>query len=133
VTLQTLVNVPLFVALQVRGLAAGHALSYLFGVTLLLRALSRRVGGLPFRELFRSALRTGAAAAGMGLVVWSVLGLVTQIVAATTLSGQLLAVAAPVGAGVLTYLGIAYLLHVEELQLASNTVLRRRRLQRPSG
>jgi hypothetical protein len=69
----------------------------------------------------------------MGLVVWSVLELVTQIGAASTLTGQVLAVAAPVGAGVVTYLGIAHLLHVEELHLALDTVLRRRRLQRPSG
>lgn len=125
VALNTAINIPMFYLLQVKGLAAGHALSYAFGATLLAAALGRRVGGLDRRRVTSSAVRIGAAGTGMGLCVWLVAQGVSRIADGTQLWGQLLSVALPVGAGVATYLGLAALLKVEELDFV-RTLLQRR-------
>ena len=75
VVLNMAVNIPMFAWLGVKGLAAGHALAYFFGVTVQSRVLSRRIGGLDGKRITRSASRIGIAAAGMGLVVWGAMEL----------------------------------------------------------
>jgi len=125
VAVNTAVNVPMFHFLQVRGLAAGHALAYVFGTTLLARCLSRRIGGLDVRRVGSSAGRIALASAGMGLVVWLVLQGAVRVVDGGTLLGQSAVVGVPVVAGVAAYLGLAALLGVEELDFV-RTLLRSR-------
>lgn len=127
VALNTAVNVPMFLLLEVRGLAAGHALSYVFGVTLLARALSKRIGGLEAARLRASAIRISAAALGMGVTVWVTLEAVRRAVDTSSLGGGIIAVVAPVSIGVLTYLGLATWLDVDELRFVRNLVSRRLR------
>jgi putative peptidoglycan lipid II flippase len=122
VALNAAVNVPLFVFLQVRGLAAGHALAYVFGVTMLVRALSRRVGGLPLGQLMQGAGRTVTATAGMGVVVWLVLSFVQGSPIARTPAGEVAGVAAPIAIGLLTYVGLAHALKIPEMRVVTRLV-----------
>jgi putative peptidoglycan lipid II flippase len=125
VAVNTAVNVPMFYFLQVRGLAAGHALAYVFGTTLLARCLSRRIGGLDARRVGSSAGRIALASAGMGLVVWLVLQGAVRVVDGGTLLGQSAVVGVPIVAGVAAYLALAALFRVEELDFV-RTLLRSR-------
>jgi putative peptidoglycan lipid II flippase len=133
VAVNTAVNVPMFLLLKVEGLAAGHALSYIFGVTLLARALRGRVGGLDGARVATSALRIGAAGAGMGLCVWAALHIVTAALGTQQLDAQLLGVIVPVAIGVGSYLLFASLLKVEELNLVRSLVRRRMAPATPTG
>ncbi len=125
VTLNTVINIPLFALLGVRGLAAGHAAAYVCGATLQGRALSKRIGGLDGKRVASSAARIGAAALGMGLVVWAVSAFIEEAVSKATLAGQILAVAVPVAVGVISYLALAYVFRVHELEFARSALARR--------
>ena len=131
VALNTAVNVPMFEWLGVKGLAAGHAIAYLFAVALQARVLSRRIGGLEARRITGSALRIGIAAVGMGLLVWATLEGITRLVDEDVLVGQALSVFVPVAVGALTYLGLAHVLRVPELGYVRG--LLRRRVARSSA
>lgn len=125
VALNTAVNVPMFAWLGVEGLAAGHAIAYIFAVTIQARILSSRIGGLDLRRVSTSAARIAAAAAGMGLLVWLTLAGVATVVDEATLAGQAVAVSVPVIVGVVTFLALAYTLRVSELSYVRNVVGRR--------
>jgi putative peptidoglycan lipid II flippase len=127
VALNVAVNVPMFYLLQVRGLAAGHALSYLFGVTGLALALAGRIGGLDAGRIALSAVRITAAAAGMGALVWLALELVTRLMDPSGTAGQIAALGLPVGVGIAAYGGLAWLLGVQELHSVRAIVARPRR------
>jgi putative peptidoglycan lipid II flippase len=115
VALNTAVNVPLFALWGVEGLAAGHALAYFFGVALQARSLSRRIGGLDTARIGPSAVRIASAAAGMGLLVWGLWRLLDAAIDSTSFVSETTLVALPVAAGVATYLALAHLLRVREL------------------
>ncbi|HEX2234993.1 MAG TPA: murein biosynthesis integral membrane protein MurJ [Actinomycetota bacterium] len=125
VALNTAVNVPMFALLRVEGLAAGHALAYVFGVAVLSRALSRRIGGLGGRALVASAARIGLAAGGMGVAVWAALTAVSAAVDDSTLAGQVAVVAVPVGAGLVAYFALGTWLRLPELDFVRRALARR--------
>lgn len=126
VALNAAVNVPMFQWMGVKGLAAGHALSYVFGVTMQTRILARRVGGLDGRRIVASGARITAAATGMGAVVWAARTLTAEVVGTAGTIASLWVVLIPVAAGAVAYIGLAYLFKVEELtDIAS--ILRRRK------
>jgi putative peptidoglycan lipid II flippase len=132
VAVNTAVNVPMFAWLEVKGLAAGQALAYTFGVLLLARAMARKVGGLDVRGLFSAATRIAAAAAGMGVVV------VVAWRAATPLAtggfvreGAVLT--AVVALGIAVYLGLAHVLGVAEVVYVRSLLARRARAAPPDA
>ena len=125
VALNIAVNIPMFQLLQVEGLAAGHALAYLFGVTLQARVLSRRVGGLGGRRILFSVGRMVAAAAAMGALVWGMAAALEAVLEPAGTLEQVIALGLPVGVGVVSYLGFANLFGVEELSYARSLVTRR--------
>lgn len=125
VALNTAVNIPMFNWLGVKGLAAGHALAYVFGVAAQSRVLSRRIGGLDAKRVGSSALRIGAAAAVMGVVVWATLEGIQRLVDEDAFTGQAISVLGPVVVGTLVYLGAAHALHVPELGYVRSVVGRR--------
>jgi putative peptidoglycan lipid II flippase len=125
VALNTAVNVPMFLLLRVEGLAAGHAVSYVFGAAVLTRVLAKRIGGIEGGRIARSAARIAAAGVGMGVCVWLVGTIVERVLGPLGLLGQVAAVLVPVGVGVVTYWGLATLLGVEELDFV-RTLLGRR-------
>jgi putative peptidoglycan lipid II flippase len=119
------VNIPLFATLRVQGLAAGHAVSYIFGVTVLGRSLAKRIGGLDARRVRASAVRIATAAGGMGVVVWLVAGAARWLLGTSGLVAQAATVALPVAVGTATYVGLAILLRVEELEVVPLLLARR--------
>ncbi len=118
-------NVALFGMLGVRGLAAGHAIGYTFGVVVQGLILSRRLGGLAMKALGGTAVKVAVASAGMGIAVWATYSAAESIVATDTLTGQATAVLAPVLVGVAAYGGLAYLLRIEELDAVRSLLGRR--------
>lgn len=122
VALNTAINVPMFFLLRVEGLAAGHAVSYVFGAAVLTRALSRRIGGLDGRRVWVSAMRIAAAGVGMGFAVWLTLEATTRVFDTSGLWGQAVAVAIPVAVGIVTYVGLTAVAGVEELDFVRGLV-----------
>ncbi|HVF52185.1 MAG TPA: murein biosynthesis integral membrane protein MurJ [Actinomycetota bacterium] len=127
VALNTAVNIPMFAWLGPEGLAAGHALAYIFGSIIQGRLLSRRIGGLDGRRVYRSALRTGAASAVMGVAVYAAYRLMDTTMGSASTVGEILIVAVPVAVGTITYLAVSYGLKVEEIALMRGVLSRRLR------
>jgi putative peptidoglycan lipid II flippase len=123
VVVNAAVNVPMFYALGVKGLAAGHAASYVFGVTAQTRVLSKRIRGLQGARILRSGLKIATAAAGMGLVVWGMNEVVGRPEGALAQTGVL---ALEVSTGIGVYVGLAVLLKVSEIALIRGLVSARR-------
>jgi putative peptidoglycan lipid II flippase len=124
-TVNIAINVPMFAIIGVRGLALGHAVSYLFGVFLQARALRKRIGGLDRARLTRSAMKVAVAAAGMGLIVWLMSRAAETLISPTGFAQQVALVLAPVVVGVAAYLGLAYFIGVEELTQVRGLITRR--------
>lgn len=126
VALNIAVNVPMFEWLHVEGLAAGQGIAYTAGSIVLARIMARRLGGLDGARIAASSVRIAVASAGMGIVVWALAHLLDTTMTDGTFVVQLVALAVPVGAGALAYLGLAHVLHVEELDYVRGLVRRRR-------
>jgi putative peptidoglycan lipid II flippase len=122
VALNTAINVPMFYLLRVEGLAAGHAVSYIFGAVVLTRALARRIGGLDGRRVSSSSARIAACGIGMGFAVWLTSIAASRVIGSSELWAQAVAVALPVSVGVLTYVGLTLLAGVEELDFVRGVV-----------
>lgn len=133
VSLNTAVNIPMFHFFGVEGLAAGHAIAYTFGVVLQGRALGRRVGGLDGARVAASGMRIGAAAFGMGFLVWATHRAVDAVIDPTDFVGDALTVGIPVAAGVVSYLALARLFGVEELRFVRSVLSRRMPATEPNG
>lgn len=125
VALNMAVNVPMFAWLGVRGLAAGHALAYVFGVTLQARSLSRRIGGLDGAKVLASVGRIVLAALAMGVLVWATSAAAEAALGTATLTAQVLTLGIPIAVGVAAYLSLAYALRIEELDYARSLIGRR--------
>jgi murein biosynthesis integral membrane protein MurJ len=123
------VGVALFAALptpwKVPGLAAGRAANYVLGSVLLLGALRRRIGRLDGRRMLASVSRMAVASAVMGAIAAVVAAGVSGRLGSGVVA-DLLAVSCAILAGVVSYLLVARLLGIEELQMLLG-ILRRRR------
>jgi putative peptidoglycan lipid II flippase len=126
VAFTTALNVPLFMWMGVKGLALGHALGYLLGVLLQAGLLRTRIGGLDGARVLTSIGKIGVAAAVMGGLVWFVWLGIERTWEPDSLLGQGLGLAGPVVVGVVSFLGLAVALRVEELAFLRNIVSRRR-------
>lgn len=131
VAVNTAINIPMFRLFGVEGLAAGHAIAYIFGMTLQTRILSKRIGGLDGRRIIGSVARIAAAASGMGLLVWAVARVSVDLFPGAL--GQAVGLAIPVTAGTIAYVALASLFGVSELRLVTDLLGRRfRREPTPS-
>ncbi len=123
IAVNTAINIPMFAAIGVEGLAAGHAVAYTIGSAILLVLLGRSigwVGGRSLQTLFRCAIAAGAT----GAVAWAIHRGLTEVMGGADI-GRLaaLSVAVAVGAGV--YLFIASALRVKELDYVREVLGRR--------
>ena len=118
------INIPMFAAIGVEGLALGHAASYLFGIALQAFVLTRRIGGLDRARVTASAARIGAAAAGMGFLVWGSATVVERVIEPLGLWQQGLGLAIPVAIGVGSYLVLGRMFRIEELAQVRGLVRR---------
>ena len=119
------VNVPMFAAIGVEGLALGHAASYLFGVAVQAFVLTRRVHGLDRKRVIDSTVRIFGAGILMGAVVWGISIAIEGAIDPLGLGQQLVVLGVPVIGGVLAYLGLSILFRVDELAQVRALVGRR--------
>jgi putative peptidoglycan lipid II flippase len=126
VAFNTAANIPLFLWLGVKGLALGHALSYLLGVILQARALRPLIGGLDGPRVLRSVGKIALAALVMGALVWGSSATLQRALEPEGLLEQSVALLGPIVLGVVSYLGMALALGVEEVSLLKDLVARRR-------
>jgi putative peptidoglycan lipid II flippase len=111
--------------LEAAGLALATALSAMLNVSVLVAVLNRRLGGVDWRAVGRSAMRTAAAAAPVALAccwvasaaVWAREG---------EWVGKAVLLAAGVGVSITGYVGVHALLRSEELDVLWGMVRRER-------
>ncbi len=125
VAFNTIINVPLFLWIGVKGLALGHALAYTLGVGLQSRSLRGRIGALDGRRIARSVGKISVAAAGMGLLVWLCSEALERAIRPESFLTQTIALAVPVALGAVVYGGLALLLQVEEIAFVKRILARR--------
>ena len=125
VTFNTIINVPLFMWIGVKGLALGHALSYMLGVFLQSRALRRRIGTLDGTRVARSLGKITVAATGMGLLVWLCSEGMQRAFEPDGFLEQTFTLGIPVVLGAVAYGGFAVLLGVEEVSFVKRILTRR--------
>ncbi|MBL8164305.1 MAG: murein biosynthesis integral membrane protein MurJ [Anaerolineae bacterium] len=112
---------------HVGGLALANSLGTAVEVLLLLWVLRRRWHGANEDALTRTVLKTLAASLVMALAIvivnaiWNAAGLADRGLAFTIVQ-----IALETSVGLLVFLGVAYWLRLEELQIVINAVLRRR-------
>ena len=128
-----IVDIALYVALpdryEVLGLAAGHACSFVAGLLICSRVLSRRIGGLDGGPVIRTAVRSLAAALPAGGVAAVVVAVVVRLLGAGQVGSltALLTGSAVLAAG---YVALARRMRVAELDEVVGPVLARLGLSR---
>jgi putative peptidoglycan lipid II flippase len=113
--------------LGVRGLALGHAASYVFSSIVALLILRRRLGGLEGRRVVRSLGQTLVAGAVTALAAWAVAKALGAWLGTDTLVAQAVQVLLAIGAGVLVFVGTALILRIEEVDTVKQQLLGRSR------
>lgn len=111
--------------LGVRGLALGHAASYLFSASVALAILRRRLGRLEGRSVARTIVRTLIATALSASAAWVVARAMAAWLGTDALAAQVLQVTAAVGAGIGTFLLGALILRIEEVDTVERHLLAR--------
>ena len=101
--------------LGVRGLALGHAVSYVAGSLALLLVLRRRLGGVEGGSVLAALGRVLVAGGATAAVAWLVSTGLAESVGTATLAAQALQVLAAVVAGVVVFLLAAGLLGIREV------------------
>lgn len=112
---------------KVAGLAAAYGLAYVVGAVLLLQRLRARTGGLDGPRVANAFARITAASLVMAAIAAAAAAGTGALLPDGT-TRDLLMVTAGVAAGLVTYLGVARLLRIEEL--TSLTAMLGRRLKR---
>jgi putative peptidoglycan lipid II flippase len=102
-------------ALDITGLALGHAASYMAGSLLLGWLLRRRLGGIDGRRVAGTVSRTLPAAIAAGLVAWGIAELVAATLGVDRPAARLLQVGLAVFGGVLAFLAGALMFRVREV------------------
>jgi putative peptidoglycan lipid II flippase len=114
-------NLVLALALEpsmgVPGLALSFGISYAIAMVLAVWALRRRVGPLDLRRIIRSLTRMLLASLAMAAAVLVTIQVTPDVDIITTLAG--------VAVGAVVYVAAIFLLHVEEIDVLRDRVLRR--------
>ncbi len=119
----TLIDEP---RLEIAGLAAGHALSYLVASALALRAISARIRTRPIEGLRVALVKMLTASAVTGAGAFLVARSLRSVVDASSISGLLIQVLGATVVGLLLYAGASKAFSLEEMRWIS-TIVRRRR------
>lgn len=109
-------NLLFFRWLGVRGLALGFTTAYVFSMLVDGTVLRLRLGKMGGRKLFVTLLKVSLAAGAMALVIFASQHLVQELYPHSGLSRDLLLMALPLLEGLVVYLFVAHVLHVEELE-----------------
>ncbi len=111
--------------LGVRGLALGHATSYVFSSTVALLVLRRRLGGLGGQGVGASLARTLLAAGGTALAAWGTARLVGDWLGTASLGAQAVQVVVAVLAGLGAFVVGALILRIQEVDTVKQQILAR--------
>jgi len=103
--------------LGVRGLALGHATSYVFASIVLFVRVRSRIGGMGDERIGRSVVRVAACGLATAGVAWLVARGMGAWLGTATLATQAAQVAAAVTAGIAVFLASAVALRIEEVDL----------------
>jgi len=125
VAINIAINIPMYAAFKVEGLAAGQAIAYTVGIAAQSILLGRRIGGIEGSRIASSTARVVVCGAFMGLTVWAVLAATRSAVGDTGFIGEVLQVAAPGVTGLVVFFLCALVLHVEELDFVRGVIARR--------
>jgi putative peptidoglycan lipid II flippase len=121
------VNLVLVLALDlgVRGLALGHAASYVFASMVLGLRLRARVGGMRAERIGRSFGRVLVAGLATAGVAWVVAEAVARWLGTASIGAQALQVLAAVTVGLGVFVAAAVALRIEEVEMVRRQVLAR--------
>jgi putative peptidoglycan lipid II flippase len=109
------INIPLFAAMEVNGLALGHTIGNTLLVFIAARLLAARTSGLEGGRIWASTIRITIASALMGAAVWVLDRGLASVLGSTRTVVGLVIVGSEIAFGVAAYLGAAKLAGVEEL------------------
>ncbi|HEX9695951.1 MAG TPA: murein biosynthesis integral membrane protein MurJ [Actinomycetota bacterium] len=116
VALNIAVDIPLYRAMGVPGLALGHTISYVFALIYGGALLRKRLGGLDGRRLLSSHTRIGFASVVTAAAAWGVARLIGAAMDVERLSGQLAQVGGAVVAGLILYASLSAALRLDEFR-----------------
>jgi putative peptidoglycan lipid II flippase len=108
--------------LGVRGLALGHAVSYVFASVVLFLQVRSRVGGLAGERIWRSIGRVLVAGLATAGAAWLVAEAIGRWLGTTTLGAQAIQVMSAVAVGLAVFLASAVALRIEEVDLVRRQV-----------
>jgi len=111
--------------LGVRGLALGHATSYVFSSTVALLILRRRLGGFGRQGIGSSLARTLVAAGGTALAAWGTARLIGRWLGTESLVALALQVSGAIVVGLLVFLAGALILRIQEVDTVKRQILAR--------
>lgn len=121
------VTLTLGFGLGIGGLALGHAASYLIGGFVLGVFLRRRIGHLDGRRIGGTVARVLPAAVLSAGAAGGAIALMAEVVGVSTAPERLLQVCVAVFAGLLTFVGVALIFRLQEVDDLKEIIRRRRR------
>jgi putative peptidoglycan lipid II flippase len=110
---------------DVPALAIGHAVSYLFAMSVALVFLRPRLGSLDGPRIWRTIVRVIPAALATAAAAWGVARAVANTLDTEAVYGRVIQVGAATLVGLGVYLGLALMLRIEEVEEVKSAVLRR--------
>ena len=123
------ISIPLFyavpLAFKIQALAVAYILGYWVALFVAWRLLERRLGTLETRRTIRSLVRTVLAVSGGGIIGGLVHLAFTDGSATTDRAALLVLISLVSAASLLTYIGLARLMHVEDVTQALHLLRRR--------
>jgi len=111
--------------LGVRGLALGHATSYLFSSTVALLVLRRRLEGFRGERIGRSLGSTLVAAGLTAVVAWGTARLIGGWLGTVSVGAQAVQVFAAIGVGLVVFFLAALIFRIEEVDTVKRHILAR--------
>ncbi len=109
----------------VRGLALGHATSYIFSTFVCVVILHRRLAGLDERAIVATLGRVALASAATGAAAFLAAGGVGALVGVTSVAGQTLQVCSGIVAGFLVFGAAVLIFGMEEADFLKEAIVRR--------
>lgn len=117
-------NLLLFQLMGVEGLALGFAIAFLFSMLIDGTVLRIRLGRLGGRRVLSTAVKTLVAAAAMALVIYAYSYLVVQLYPNPGLWKEFLNMLLPMAGGIVVFFFVAHAMHMEELNVLKDMLLR---------
>jgi putative peptidoglycan lipid II flippase len=115
----------LVIDMGVRGLALGHALSYVFSSGVALLIVGRRLGGLRGERIGRSLAATLVVGVLTALAAWGTARLVEEWIGVASLGAQAVQVVGAIAVGLGVFLLAALIFRLEEVDTVKRHILAR--------